>query len=534
MSGNKGDAPPGALSARHGEKILVAAADARVLDLIQITLSGRGFQVVTAVDGEEALRRLTGAHPDLIVLDTKLPRKSGMEVLEAIKKGERSRTPVIVISSNASSESKLEAFRKGADDYVAKPFSPRELILRIRRILDRIEEAQALTMRVRRLESVVAHGERVLEESRSDLRSRLFRVGSVVGALQHVGEARDQDELIARFVETLAGYLEIRTCALFVLDEEEDVFSSRVFRGGGLAPHLVFSAGGALAAALTESARPVSLESLSSLPEAERESGELLSAGLTELFPVLAGGRLRGAIGVRLVGERAESTIELVHAVARSVAVALANQQALAAMHRSFLETSSLLIKSLEARHPGLAGHSERVSLIAVSLAERVGIGEGSMEHVRLGAQLHDLGLVHLYETLTGFAGPLEDHHRKEVVEAPGRAASHLSDVGPLDAVAEIIRHHHERWDGTGYPEGLGETSIPIGARIVAVANAFDALTHERPHRAAYGVEEALEILHDERATGFDPALVDALTDLVRGGEIAHVAEGRNREARRA
>jgi HD-GYP domain-containing protein (c-di-GMP phosphodiesterase class II) len=205
--------------------------------------------------------------------------------------------------------------------------------------------------------------------------------------------------------------------------------------------------------------------------------------------------------------------------VARSVGVALRNQGAISAIQRSFLETSSSLIHGLESRYAGLDGHSHRVSEVAVALARRVGLTESEMETVRLGAQLHDLGLVELYEHL-GREVALTDEARRQVAEAPVRAAVTIAESGPLEHVAAIVRHHHEHWDGTGYPDALAGESIPIGARIVSVANAYDALTHERPYRGAYTATDALTQIREAAGTEFDPGVVRELVSVVTDGEV--------------
>lgn len=512
------------LAAKDGEKILVVDDDARVLDLLQITLSGRGFEVVTANSAREALRRVEGARPSLVVLDVHLGDDDGLEVLSSIReRNDHRRMPVILISSTTSSEAKLEGFRAGADDFVAKPFSPRELILRIRRILDRIEESADLARRVRTLEQQVARGELALEESRADMRSRLFRVGSILTALQEMGEAQDLDALLHRFVAVATGYLDLGVTGLFLLDEDDDRFVCRAGRGwsGGRRHDASFAARSSLVAALAKNDRTVSLGALESRPETYDECVALRSAGFAYLHPVMVEGRLRAAIGFG-VGEDAEHDTadrELVGAVARSVGVALQNQAALAAMHESFLETSSSLIRELESRYAGLDGHSRRVAEVAEALGRRAGLTAAELQSVRLGAQLHDLGLVELYEHL-GQEPALTEEARQQVNEAPVRAAVTIASSGPLADVAAIVRHHHEHWDGTGYPEKLAGDSIPFGARIVSVANAYDALTHERPYRGAYTATDALTQIRDASGTEFDPRVVEHLVAVVTGGEI--------------
>ncbi|MCA9727016.1 MAG: response regulator, partial [Candidatus Eisenbacteria bacterium] len=115
----------------HRETLLVVDDDVRVVELLQITLGGRGYDVQTAYDGETALKLLKAQTPDLVVLDVRLPKKGGLDVLQALRKDATlADVPVILISANAATEARLQGLRLGADDYVTKPFSPRALILR--------------------------------------------------------------------------------------------------------------------------------------------------------------------------------------------------------------------------------------------------------------------------------------------------------------------------------------------------------------------------------------------------------------------
>ncbi len=518
----RGKGASGRLAAREGEKILVVDDDSRVLDLLQITLSGRGFDVVTANNGDEAVRRVSGSNPDLVVLDDELPRRSGLEVLESLRGSPAfEHLPVILISSNASSEAKLKGLRNGADDYIAKPFSPRELILRIRRILDRVHESENLTRRVSALERKLSQGERALEESRTEMRSRLFRMGSIVRVLQELGQSDAPDELVTKFVTVAVGYLNLGVTALFLRDEDGRI-SLRAGRGWTREPAegLAFAPDGVLAELVGQNDRLLSLAPLSARRETRAEVAPLEAAGIAYLFPVHVDGELVGAIAHGPPESPSDQNLDLIAGIARSVSVAMSKHYAIADMQRSLLETSSSLIRRLESRHTGMAGHSDRVSRLAVALAQRIGLDTSQVDAIRLGGQLHDLGLIEIYEMLDE-PREIGDVEREHLAEAPLRAAATLSDTGPLNAVAEIVRCHHEHWDGTGYPLGFGEESIPIGARIVALANAFDALTHERPHRPAYEVDTALTILSDDAGRVFDPSLVRAFVEMIETGTVA-------------
>ncbi len=511
----KGSLTPWAKPASGDEKILIVDDDARVLDLLRITLTGRGFEVVVAASGEEALRRILSAQPDLVVMNTRLPGSDGLKILDEIRNTSGlAGLPVVLISSDATSGAKLQGFRHGADDYVSKPFSPRELILRIRKILDRVGESRVLQRRVRELETAVLSREKSLDETRGELRGRLFRVGSSIGELQRLSRANDMDELLSRFIAIVTSYLDIDVGALFLRDEAAGDLTCRTIRGWEHRSQqgLRISVAGPLAREISGATRPLSLQSVRSLPEMAGEAAHLLAAGLRYAHPVRGPDGVDGMICIGLVGGRSELDpvdVELLRALADAVDEAVGRQRSRSVLEGTFLETAGTLIGSLERCYPGFEGHSERVARHAAAVAEAHGCTPEEVRAIRLGALLHDLGLAGIYDHLGRRTHPLPTDDRRRLVEAPLRAAETLAAAGLLETVVGAVRHHHEHWDGSGYPEGLGAESIPIGARIVAVANAFDALTHERPHRPAFSIDEAVATLLGESGRVFDPQLVD-------------------------
>jgi putative nucleotidyltransferase with HDIG domain len=167
---------------------------------------------------------------------------------------------------------------------------------------------------------------------------------------------------------------------------------------------------------------------------------------------------------------------------------------------------------SLESRCPGTYGHSHRVGGYALQLARGMKLGRREVSRIRRAAVLHDIGKSRTPSEIVNKPGPLTPAEYAIVCRHAEIGAAMVSELGDA-ALTAIVRHHHERWDGSGYPDGLEAEEIPIGARIVAVADTFDALTSKRPYREAKGYGEALEILLDESGAQFDPALVTQFHD---------------------
>jgi diguanylate cyclase (GGDEF)-like protein/putative nucleotidyltransferase with HDIG domain len=170
------------------------------------------------------------------------------------------------------------------------------------------------------------------------------------------------------------------------------------------------------------------------------------------------------------------------------------------------------LARAVDARDVYEGSHSERVADLAARVAERMGVGQEQVELTRLAASLHDLGKLAVPEEILRKPGPLTDGERLVLERHPQIGYRMLESLG-VDPVAEWVLHHHERWDGGGYPDGLHAEDIPLGARIIFVADAFDAMTNDRVYRRKLSIEAALAEVEDCSGTQFDPSAVAALAD---------------------
>ncbi len=170
------------------------------------------------------------------------------------------------------------------------------------------------------------------------------------------------------------------------------------------------------------------------------------------------------------------------------------------------------LAKAVDARDAYTGSHSERVSELAARIASRLGLDEEQTELTRLATSLHDLGKLAIPEEILRKPGKLTQAERL-VLERHPRIGFQMLEGLDVDPVAEWVLHHHERWDGTGYPDGLRGEEIPIGARIIFVADAYDAMTSDRVYRRRMTDGEAMEELISCAGTQFDPAIVAAFAE---------------------
>ncbi len=187
---------------------------------------------------------------------------------------------------------------------------------------------------------------------------------------------------------------------------------------------------------------------------------------------------------------------------------------------RGYPEALRTLVAAVEARDSYTSGHSHRVTETAAAIGQRLGLPSNELRRLVWGAELHDIGKIGIPDHIIHKPGPLTAEERLLVQEHPVIGWEIARQARSLNEVLEVVRHHHERIDGTGYPDGLASDEIPLNARIVAVADVWDALTSTRAYRPAFEVERALEIMTEGRGTQFDPACLVAFLDYIESKGI--------------
>jgi HD-GYP domain-containing protein (c-di-GMP phosphodiesterase class II) len=179
-------------------------------------------------------------------------------------------------------------------------------------------------------------------------------------------------------------------------------------------------------------------------------------------------------------------------------------------LRESYLTTVRALANAVEARDSYTGKHAERVTAYGVLLAREAGLDLAAQPDVEFGFLLHDVGKVAVPDAVLFKPGRLTPAERRVVEEHPVAGERIVAGIGFLGRAREVIRHHHERWDGSGYPDGLAGDAIPLSARVFMLGDVLDALTTDRPYRRASPVAEARDLIERGAGAHFDPAVVEA------------------------
>lgn len=375
-----------------GHSILVVDDDPRIVELLHIALGAHGYQVLTAANGEDALQIAFQEQPDLVLLDVKLPRKSGYEVCQAMRREpDLAHVPIIMISALADTEARLQGLQRGADDYLAKPFSPKELIAKTRRAIERAERYKAAEQRTREMGGELERAREELRRAQHDRR----REQKVRDATQQLGQQLSRltrsEEVSANFLFSLMTHLGTQVAALLEPDEDSGRLVPSLTRGLerpqeiglGVAPD------GELARILVALARPMRREELERFPEVRGEIATLYPAGIAMLVPVAAQGRL---VALALLGDRAEITpyatmeFELAGSLAQSAGSALEQGFLVRRAQRAYGNALTLYLGAASERHPRAALVAAALRRVVEGLAREIGFPEDGTRRLALEA----------------------------------------------------------------------------------------------------------------------------------------------------
>ncbi len=447
--------------------ILVVDDEEDIRQLLALALRRAGFRAQTAAGPLEALSMLEQAAYALVITDLRMPGMDGLELLRRVA-DRYPATKGIVLTGYGSIQGAVEATKLGADNYITKPVIMDDLLRVVRTTLQRGQS----------LRSTPAQA---LEVSTLAALTRLLAQPSL-----------EMEQLAGGSVDVVASML------------------------GGHASLVVNEAGtGREIARATRGGPPGAAELLTVSGSGPRTSGgHVLRAAL------VPGGRGRhsGCLEVWRPAEAPPFSREeasLLQLAADQIAIALDNlltghslDVTLRELREASLQTVRALVRAVEMRDRYTAGHAARVSRYAVALARSLRFDASEVENLRIAALLHDVGKVGISDLLLNKPGPLTSAERAIIEQHPQMGCQIIMGVESLGAALPLVLHHHERYDGLGYPDRLAGEQVPHGARILAVADSFEAMTADRAYRRARSVEEALAILSEGASQEWDPLLV--------------------------
>jgi HD-GYP domain-containing protein (c-di-GMP phosphodiesterase class II) len=260
-----------------------------------------------------------------------------------------------------------------------------------------------------------------------------------------------------------------------------------------------------------------------SIPGTERVGSELVA-------PIWLGSELWGAVDVQDTRAAAfdEDDARFVEAVAEHLGSAIRSAILYEQLERAYLGTADALGAALEAKDLPTAEHARSIIETAEAVGRLLGMDAGELRNLRYAAAFHDIGKIAVPESLLNKPGPLTNGEVEQLQRHTVMGEQILQPVDFLTDILPLVRHGHERWDGEGYPDNLVGDQIPLGARIILVCHAYEAMTSDRPYRDAMSRDAARRELKLHAGTQFDPRVVDALLEVLESREPPQPAPATN------
>jgi response regulator RpfG family c-di-GMP phosphodiesterase len=479
-------------------RVLIVDDEKFIRDILADFLGMEGYIVRTAEDGAAALNELRQAHYDLVISDLKMPRMGGIGLLDEIVHVAPNAL-TIIMTGFGTVETAIDAMKRGAYDYILKPFKVEEVIrvvqrglekqrlaaenLRLREALSLYKVSEAIAASLSLDEVLATIGDTALHEVKGDLVSTWLDDGEG-GYFErqrliqpHAGEKRGSDAEALR----PGGELGVYAPAAFI-----EHFATNAFL-------LEHGAKGARFFAVQPDQPIVSILGI----------------------PLRMKTRLLGWISVASFTKTkrfSEGQRKLLAIVASRAAAAIENARLYEDLRATFQQTIEGLAKAIDKMDRYTAGHSERVAIYATYLALRLGLPAEVVEIVRQSALMHDIGKLGCVMNLNK-PGKLTQEEYEIFKKHPGFGKDILDPIKFLHPLIPGVHLHHERWDGRGYPLGLKGNDVPLIARIISVADTYDAMTSDRAYRRALPHEVAVGEIERCSGSQFDPDVAHEFTE---------------------
>ncbi|MBN1545642.1 MAG: response regulator [Syntrophaceae bacterium] len=478
------------------KRILIVDDDSTLRQLIAEALSLSDFDIMEAESGTEAIRKIQENSYDLVITDMMMPGMSGMELLTQIRET-RPETAVLVITAYPATHLAVTAMKKGAVDFLPKPFDIDTLLFKVNVSLQEsaISESADHQPKVEPIQIVN-------KKEELSLKSYIYEnIENTAGG---------NDQIFQKIVDMAMQVIDGESSALLLYDDEAKQFHPQVIKSEDTQDYL-------------DRQLPFLIKLFFDVVE-RREALVAMSSGEGEFLPtiicapLMIRGQVFGVLTVKKDGRGpgiSQNDLKHIQSLTKRASLNLENKVLYESLYGNLIETFKSLVASIQVRDHYTEEHSYRVMNLSLQIAAAMGCDEAEMESLKIAAILHDVGKIAIPDSVLMKPGRLTDEEYTIIKNHPSIGETILQSIVIFENERNIILHHHERWDGRGYPDGLAGEDIPFLARILCVVDSYDAMTNTRPYRQAMRVEDAIVELLKNRGTQFDEKVVDCMVKLV-------------------
>jgi response regulator RpfG family c-di-GMP phosphodiesterase len=498
---------------RPDSTILIVDDEPSIRDIIR-KVAERGIKAKTleAENGQQALELFSEKNPDAVITDIRMPGMDGLSLLRQMKEKDPL-VSVILVTGYPSLDVAIEGMKEGASDFLTKPFRLEhvqivlEKALRQRRFLEEYQDLKEEIQRKRALEQLNEKLHRRVEEM-----SALHSFGETITSFP-----LNRDAILRSLINIARDVTQATQMAFLTPDGGSSRLRVMIQNSNDDAGHrqdyVQLETGGLLDKAM-QLKKPLihfktaELSNPSSFTwTSNTNGGSQLAVPLLikeEVFGILyAEGKIQGT-------NFDQQDLLFLSELGKRASLGLENNYLYQSIFDVFMSTLRSLVSTIEFRDPYTKEHSQRVTDFSMLIAEELGCNEEQIDTLRVAGFLHDLGKVGVRDSILLKAGPLTKEEFEQIKAHPVIGENIVKPLGFLPVEKALIRHHHERWDGEGYPDGLRGEEIPFLARVLSLADSFDAMSSNRPYRPAMSPEHVYSEIMRCRGTQFDCTVIEA------------------------
>lgn len=486
----------------EGKHVLVVDDNLDIVVALSDFLELNGCNVISATTGKEAIELVKHEKIEIAILDVKLPDINGVTLLDAIKK-ENPTIAVIMMTGYSTHKDIIDAMKKGASDFLLKPFEYDNLIMTmIRALRERtlLIEKESL---FRNLED-----KKKIELLNRELQVKIEELTTMYNISNQFNTLNLYDDVYERMVSTAYDVTGASLCRFYIYDSnnrEPILFKEKRDTNEDLNDNIL---------------------DITDLAGQVNNPRRCLVKDNTILLPILIKGELIGFLtlikrktGLESSVYQQESDIFFLKLIGEKASSQIENRILYESLFDNVFKTHMSLITAINKRDSYTENHCKRVTEMSLALADRIGLIDVEKDALRVVAPIHDLGKIGVPDTILLKPGKLTDDEYATMKNHSSLGQEILSQFEILSRESVIIRNHHERFDGKGYPDRLSGEDIPICARIISVCDTFDAMTTNRPYRMASTPEKALHEILRCSGSQFDPVIAEEFIKMILNGD---------------
>jgi len=509
------------------ETILFVDDEESILNVASEFFNRQGYQTLTASNGVEALEILKKETVDCCFTDINMPEMNGLDLAENIRLQD-STMPVIVMTGYPSLENTIQTIKNGVVDFLIKPVNLKQMELCMRRVL----RQRALFVENVLLKQEVESKER-LEKLNQELIYKVEELHILNQIMSSFTTMVSTTDVFKRAVDVALEITHADNARFYVINETVNQPFEVASTGSGTSPKDQPDADNDLSLADASALSGLIMEVVSDeipLLVSNNNGARGLPPDLRSamVVPLKIREKVFGVLTASLrAGDNrfTEKDLFYLSFMAKSAAHSIENLALYENIYENLFATLYAFVNAVEARDLYTREHSSRVTGISMIIGKQMECGLEELDILNFAGHLHDIGKIGIRDDILLKPGRLTDEEFEKIKEHPTIGANILEQMGFWEKEREIIRCHHERYDGTGYPDGLKQDQIPLLARIMSVADVYDAMASDRAYRKRMEEDLILKIINEGVGTQFDPDVVAAFMEVYDQGTILHYME---------